>query len=206
MDGFWTALTGIGTILLAAVAALQDVIRGFVGRPRMEVIYEHEPPFFRRSGRLGAGNNPLGDFFDFHIRIRNRSRWQRLRNVEAILENLCRYDPTGKANKIAGFWTIRLRYDNRGTRMVDINPGRHEDWNLAYIPNPVALQAWLQDPKYVDVPGAVANAHRLYLDVADFPFHQPNCLVPGEYAVQVSVYAENAQQVDKFYRITWKGN
>lgn len=199
-------LIAFGTIALAIVAALQDLIRGFLGRPRIDITYIHEPPLARLSGRVNQAGQPLGDFFDFHIRIENRSRWRQARRVEAVLEAMWIYDSAGNPIRVDDFLSIRLRYDNEGTEFVEINPHRHIMWNLGYLPNPTMQQQWLAVPQYVDTPGATGTAYRFYLDVADFPFHQPNRFVPGTYGILVSVYAENARRVDQHFEITWTGN
>ena len=173
--------------------------------PKVKVVYRHEPPMARLSGRTDKGGNPLGDFFDFHIRIENRSKYQHAERVEAVLEGMWVEDGSGDLVLIDDFFPVRLRYDSERTKFIEINPQRHELWNLGYLPNPIEQQNRLSRSHYVDVAGPPSTDDRFYLDVADFPFHQPNRFVPGRYGILVSVYAENAEKVDQHFEITWTG-
>jgi len=209
-DTIMIAWVTIGTALfLGAVAIfgpflLEPIKRALFG-PRIRVVYDHQPPLARLSGRMDAGGNPMGDFFDFHIRIENESRWVHARRVEAVLEGMWIYDAASVPQPVEDFLSIRLRYDGRGTEFVDINPQRHIIWNLGYLPNPNVQQQWMSVPRFVDVPGASGNAYRFYLDVFDFPFHQPNRFVPGRYGILVAVHAENARCVRQHFEINWTG-
>lgn len=173
--------------------------------PELAIVYKHEPPLARLSGRVNQMGQDMGPFFDFHIRIENRNKFAQARQVEAVLEAMWEYDATNTPNPVEDFLSIKFRYDSEGTKYEEINPERHIIWNLGYLPNPDVQRERLQVPMYVDVAEATGDVHRFYLDVGDFPFHQPNRFVPGKYGILVSVYAENAERVDQHFEITWTG-
>ncbi len=200
-------VTGIATILLALVAALQDLIRDALRKPRLVIKYRQQPPMFRRSAkRFIAGNQVIMEpCFDIHLLLANEGKGQ-ARRVEAYLMAIWQYDYSdGMMKPLADFWPVRLRYDSKGTRRINVIPmSQPEYWNSAYIPSP-QLATHLKGEEFVDVPGAEGDWIRVHLDVLDHPFYQPNMLVPGRRTLKVSVYSENARRVDAFLDIRWTG-
>jgi len=199
--------TAFATFFLAAVAALQDLIRDALKKPRLVIKYRQEPPMFRRSAkRFLVGEQVIvGPCFDIHLLLANEGKG-RARDVEAYLVAIWQYDYSdGRLKPLSDFWPVRLRYDSEGTRSIDLIPeSQPEYWNLAYIPNP-KLVTYLKGDNFVDVPGAEGDWIRVYLDLLDHPFYQPNMLVPGRWVLKVSVYSENARRADAFLDIRWTG-
>ena len=199
-------LTAIGTIGLALVAAFQDQIRAALARPRLVLRFRQTPPMCRLSSRSFPEVPNLRErFFDFHFQVENEGRSQ-ARRVEAFLEAIWVHDASNTPKQIEGFWPVKLRYDNKGTLHLDLNPhGPPVYWNLGFIPSPV-IQGAMRGDAYIEVPGADDKGLRFYLDVLDRPFFQPNTLPPGNYSIKVSVYSENAARVDSYFGIIWTGN
>lgn len=59
----------------------------------------------------------------------------------------------------------------------------------------------------VDIQGEeTSDALRFLLDQRESYFAQPNCLIPGKYGIKLSVYSENAKQVNLHFEISWSGS
>ena len=59
---------------------------------------------------------------------------------------------------------------------------------------------------FIDIPGKHIDKPRFLFELAEYPYSQPNCLVPGKYAIKISIYSENVLPNELWLEIAWSGN
>ena len=196
-------------IVAILVAIFGPPLAGAVNRkwrgPKLEIVYEHKPPMNRKASRSHRSEPERRDlYFDFHFQIGNKGE-TRAKKIEAVLEEIWDYDSAGVPQKLQNFWAVRLRFDYKGTKSIDLNPHRQEHWNLGTIPErPVQVER-MEDDRFIDILGKQGDDLRFFLEVDEFPFFQPNVLLPGKYKIKVVLYSANAPRVYKYFIIDWNG-
>ena len=87
---------------------------------------------------------------------------------------------------------------------VGINPGRTIPCAIGYISSR-EYQKKFEKRKFIDIPDYNGNDLRFMLPLRHFFYSQPNCLPPGEYILQFTVYSENVEPEKIFLNISWSG-
>jgi hypothetical protein len=199
----------IGTALfLGAVALFVPYLAELVKRrafaPQISITHSHAPPLSHLTfwhSRVDPSLEEPVYFFRFQVVNDGKSQ---ARRCEVILEKLWTYDASGKPHALKSFSPVNLRYDERGTRFVDINPRRRVFWNIGHVSSS-SYQKREEAKLFIDIPGDHDEALRFLFDLLEYPFSQPNCLVPGKYGLKVSLYSENAGSQGIYFQIDWSG-
>lgn len=196
-------------IVAIAVAVLGPPIADQVKRwwrgPKLVIVYEHKPPMSRKASRTYHHAPQRRDpIYDIHFQIGNEGE-TRAEKIEAVLEEIWDYDSAGKPHKVQGFWAVRLRFDGNGAESIDLNPHRQVQWNLGNIPCEEVQAEMMKFDRFVDIPGKQGTDLRFFLDVDEFPFFQPNVLLPGKYGIKVVLYSSNAPRKHRYFIIDWNG-
>lgn len=204
---------GLEAWVLGVVAILVAIfgppLAGAVNRkwrgPKLVIVYEHKPPMIRKTSRFHHPEPDRRDaYYDFHFQTGNKGK-TRAEKVEAVLEEIWDYDSAGVLHRLEGFWAVRLRFDSGGTKAIDLNPHRQEQWNLGNIPDRDVQNRLMKLDMYNDVPGKEGDDLRFFLDVDEWPFFQPNVLLPGKYKIKVTLYSSNAPREHQYFIIDWNG-
>jgi len=197
----------ITSLFLGATALFVPVLAEFLKRkvfaPKLEIQFELSTPFcvrtFWRSSDDPNLNEPVY-FFRFQV-VNNGQSQARL--CEAVLEELWIYDVSGNPTKFPRFSPINLRIEG-GTPFLNINPHRRVYCPIGHISSP-SYQEKAERGAAIDIPGRHGDELRFFLELTQFPFSQPNCLVPGKYAIKISLYSENATRCEIYFQINWSG-
>lgn len=197
---------GVVAILVAVFGpSLADAFKQWRRGAKLEIVYEHRPPMSRITSRSHLFEPERQDpRYDFHMQIGNKGK-TRAEEIEAVLEEIWDYDSAGNPQKVPGFWAVRLRFDGNGAKAIDLNPHRWEQWNLGTIPCRDVQVKKMKNNRYNDVPGKKGDGLRFFLEVDEWPFFQPNVLLPGKYKIKVVLYSANAPRVHKYFIIDWNG-
>jgi len=199
----------IGTSLFLGFVALfvpylAELVKRRAFTPELLIIHDNQPPFSLKTFWSNRRNPEIKDpVYFFRFRVSNEGKSQ-ARRCEAIIENLWLFDSSGKPQIIEKFSPVHLRYDEIGTRFVDINPERKIFWNIGHISSS-SRQKQSESNLFIDVPGDHSDQLRLLFDLLEYPHSQPNCLVPGKYGICIKVYSENAGTHEFFLQIDWSG-
>lgn len=193
------------TLFLGAVAifgpAFADLFKRRFLAPNLQIRYSHSPP--------GSHKTKWGSYYDvyfFRFLITNDGK-SIARNCQVLIEELWIYDVSGKAHNFTNFSPVNLRFDESGTKFIDISSNdRPIFWNIGQVSERKyqELDNWMKP--YIDIPGEENNKGlRFMIETLHIPFSQPNSLVPGKYAIKVSVYPENTPKASTYFSISWSG-
>ena len=194
----------LGIIAIIAPYGAELLKRSFLA-PKLLISFRQSPPICRLASRRSISTpTSVVPSYEFHFQVKNRGKSQ-ARQVEAVLEDIWIYDTSGKPSRIKDFVSVKLRYDNEGTRFVDINPERQILWNLGYILSS-PQHPWIRNELLINAPEGEEDGLRFFLDLLERPFEQPNCFLPGIYGIKVVIYSENAKPSEVNFKIVWSGN
>lgn len=192
-------------IVALFVPYLAELVKRKAFSPKILIKHINTPPFsqhtFWSNRRKPVHKDPV---YFFRFQVINEGKSQ-ARRCEAILENLWLFDASGKPHSLGSFSPIHLRYDEIGTRFVDINPERKVFWNIGHISSS-PYQEQSESDLFIDVPGDHDDGLRFLFDLLEYPHSQPNCLVPGKYGLKIKLYSENAGSKVIYFQIDWSGN
>jgi len=202
----------LGTIALIAPTATEYIKRRWRS-PKITLSFSRITPYCHKTFyRLNPGlticpdpapiiNEPV---FFFRFKVQNTGK-SRLNSCEAVLEQLWIYDSANNPQKLPGFNDVSLLWaDSNKQPIIDIGPRRSKYCNLGHVAS-VDYQDSRESSLANDIPGLHLPALRFMFELAHHPHSQPNCLVPGNYAIKVVLYSDNAPPEDLFFQIAWSG-
>jgi hypothetical protein len=194
------------TIFLGAVALfvpyLSEAVKRRAFAPRIEIAFRNASPFCIRTLWTSRHDPTLSEpVFFFRLQITNHGKSQ-ARNCEAVLTDLWSYDAAGKPFKFQGFSPINLRIEVPVP--TNINTERRFYCAIGHVSSP-AYQEHEEKKSFFDFPGKDGHAPRFLFDLETYPNSQPNCLLPGRYAIKVAVYSENSPRKEAFFKVDWSG-
>lgn len=191
MPGDWLV---IATFSLGICALVAPYVSGLTDRtlfaPNLRFLFELGPPYCHKTT---AGDIPAY-YFRFWI-VNNYEkelfhRASQARNCESVLENIWKYDSSGKPIKIKNFTPVNL---NMGPlfaekmKFIDLNPSRGVFCDIGHVNQ---------------------NDSRFILDILD---HynvqiQYESLDPGDTCIlQYGVYSGNSKHKTEYFKISWSG-
>jgi len=197
------------TIFLGVIAIWGDKVKEFFFAPKIKVLFEEVSPYchktFYRPSLLEIPPSDLNEpVFFFRFEIENAGS-AKLRACEAKLEQLWIYNSAGKPQKIQGFNDVSLVWVNGRRPVIDLNPYRRDYCNIGHIASP-KYQKEFEARIFNDLPGSHDQQLRFVFELAESPHSQPNCLIPGKYAIKVMLYSENTRPKELWFEIAWSGN
>ena len=219
------AIKVITSLFLGAAAILGPAISDAIKRkwfaPVITPSFKQQPPFCQKTeylpiDRSRIGKDDLwgvGDLWKYggqpvyfiRFRVENTGK-SRLNNCEAVIEQLYIYDSAGNPQKVDGFTDVSLVWaDSDKAYVIDIGPNRPKYCNIGHIASK-KYQEKIESSKFIDIGEVKNNPLRFFFELAYHPNSQPNCLIPGKYAIKVVLYSDNADKIELFFEIVWSGN
>jgi hypothetical protein len=199
-------VTGIGTLVLAAVAVGQETIRGWFYRPTLSVSIKTEPPdCMAVPERFLKPPAAIVEVTAVYLRIlvRNGGNATAL-NTEVYVDEIYRKRTDGLWESIAGFPPMNLTWsDVGGMYFARIAPGMSKHCDVASIYDPYALAAVEGGPRK---PELKADQTSLTFRLISHPNHKGNIVGPGDYRLHLTVAAENARPVNVRVNISLRGD
>ncbi len=199
----------IGTTLflgLVAISApvLSDLIKRWFISPSIKTGFELSPPFcqktFWKNPKTPSLEEPV---YFFRFRIENTGMVQ-LRQCEVVLERIWLFDSADNPQPIDSFSDINLRWSGSNNKFMDLNPARRAFCDIGHISSE-SYQNSHEKNIFIDVPGKSNGNLRFLLDQTEYPFSQPNSLLPGKYGMKISIYSENSSTKDLYFEFYWSG-
>jgi hypothetical protein len=197
----------IGTALFLGLTALivpwlSEVVKRKAFAPSLKISFELKPPFCHKT-YWGSPKNPV---YFCRFLVENTGKSQ-ARLCEVVLEDLWICDASGRSIKIDNFSPVNLKWAGHDPpQFLDINPGRKFFCAIGYISSP-SYQYLFEKKNMVNIPGKESiDIPRFVLDQREIFYAQPNCFVPGKYAIRVTIFSENASEKEIYFEISWSGN
>jgi hypothetical protein len=193
----------VTTLFLGAIAIfstyLAEIAKRKLFAPRLVIQIDGVQPYCHKTAWRNKSDPNLDEpVYFFYFRLANEGKSQ-ARLCEIILEELWIYDASGSPKRYQSFLPMNL-----GDEGMNINPHRKILVSIGHISSP-AYQSNCESKTFNDIPGNYKDELRFMLGLNYISFLQPNCFVPGTYAIKVSIYSENASTKEVYFKITWSG-
>ena len=184
-------LTGLGTLALAYITFHIGVLKPWRNRPKFSVTFDNTEPYCRQTRievRRDANNivTKWANAYWIRLRVTNSGKSVAKRCVGKLVkvmkqsgEELAEYDP------VALHW-VGTDPNEVPLRPVDLNRGEFEYLDIIYTRDDVSSKAFI-------CRDIVPRGIPLFLD-------------PGEYILQITIYADNADPETNKYRLIWKAS
>lgn len=203
----------LSTLFLGIVAifgpAYSDQFKAWWLRPVLNIDFRMAPPDCHLTTLilvLSASQKSKEPVFYYRLRVGNTGRSQ-ARKCEMVLESIAIGDPASNYVPLPTFTPVRLLWGAGFEDFVDINPERRFFCDLFTIPNEQTQKVHRDlHGAYVDLQGAPPFDLGVVLNVKSAFFSQPSRLPPGKYRLDLSVYSENADRVQRSVYVAWSGN
>lgn len=143
-------------------------------------------------------------YFIFEVRNKGKSQAE---DCEAVLERVWEVDGAGKKRERESFLPVNLRWSPGGSKnrvLKTVYPGGRRFCNIGFI-KPLEHQ---DDSVYRKISEEQKEMNKFFFDLPPGQkfYRQWDCLVPGEYEIQISVYSKNARKKTKKFKIRWSGD
>ena len=192
------------TLFLAGVAFVApyvvEILKYRFYSAKMEFKFAHVPPDCHRTEMRGATTGfPV---YYFRFRVLNKGKVQ-AEQCEAVLENIFKENSAGKLKEMQGFSPISLKWSGTQDSIYStIQPGRESFCDIGRIHHPS------HEPQsaYYDIQPEEKRQNKFFFELPIRHYSQWDCLTPGKYEVQISIYSKNAKKISKKFKIVWSGN
>lgn len=191
------------TLLLAAVAFLApyviEVWKHKYHSAKLNFKFSHTPPYSHITQMRGIGVNfPI---YYFRFKVVNHGRIQ-AEQCEVVLERIWKRNSAGKLKEFIGFSPVALKWSS--PQMVGnptIQPGRELFCNIGCIYQP----DYEPESVYRSISEEEKAQRKFFLELSEKYFAQWDCLIPGKYQIEVTVYSKNAVKNSRRFNIAWSG-
>jgi len=187
--GDWAAIaTAVGTLALALVAALQDVIRSWIRRPDLKMTVQGAPPDChktRATFQTPAGIDSTPCYY-FRIAVENVGRTE-AREVEVFAASLTRKRANDEFEKVDRFTPMNLLWSHFRTPFLSVlSPKMPKFCDLGHIHHPNVRNIFGHT-----LPGVTGNVMAFDLQVE--PNMKGHLIGPGTYRLKLVLGAANAK-------------
>lgn len=182
--------TAIGTLLLAVVAALQDKIRTWVMRPKLELIVRNAPPECQKTSwafERGAQRDVAPCYY-FRTSVLNSGNTE-AREVELFAAALSRRQADGRFETVSNFTPMNLLWSHfRNPFLSILSPKIPKVCDLAHVFHP-NFQMFFGHR----LEGLAAHQVVLAFDLQVEPRTKGHLVGPGIYRLKLILAAANAR-------------
>ncbi len=196
-------LIAIGTISLAVIAAFQDKIRGWIMRPKLDIVLDARPPDCHKTWLKSASQSIQVECYYFRLRVKNSGN-HRAELVEVFATGLEKQQADDSFSEVESFLPLNLRWSHISKTFVDaISPGMEKHCDIGHIIDP-AQRATLhmEDDPSLGVPDKTL----LSFDFVVKPYTMSHLIPPGKYRLSLLIGASNTKPVKKTIEINVTGD
>ena len=130
-------------------------------------------------------------------------------DCEAVLERVWKEDDAKKLHKWENFLPVNLKWSGENpTKNFEracfktIYPGgRRIFCDIGHICHPKHQAA----STYRGITEEERQKNKFFFELPQKFFYQWDCLIPGKYQIQISVYSKNAEKITGKFKISWSG-
>lgn len=192
-----------GTLFLGSIALLAPyIIEKWKSRfysAKLDFIFFHKPPYCHITDMRGAGLRfPV---YYFRFKIVNKGKIQ-AEQCEAVLEKISKENSNGELKYFSGFSPVLLKWSGPGRKKyLTIQPDRKVFCDIGRIHHPD------HEPEsvYRDISIQEKEQNKFFLELPERFYSQWDCLIPGNYQIEIVIYSKNAKRISKKFNITWSG-
>ena len=184
------------TTLLAAVAALQDIIRSWIRHPALELTVRNAPPDSHKTQMrlFNAPGIPFRSVDCYYLRllVSNKGR-SRATDVQVYADRLEKRNAAGTYELVTRFLPMNLKWTNgQGRIYLSLPAGAKRHIDLAHILDPGERHLVdTEDNPALNVP---TNRTLLSFDVEMQAFNLGYLAEPGHYRPTLDVISEETRQ------------
>ncbi|MBN1262843.1 MAG: hypothetical protein JW991_00635 [Candidatus Pacebacteria bacterium] len=191
------------TLLLGALAVLApyfaERLKHRYFKPGLKIKFKLAPPGCHKTRRVGRGYDFPVYYFRFLIENFGKTQAE---DCEVFLENVFRENSAGEMVKNKSFTPVNLKWSGiRDPYKRTIQPGKEMYCDLGRVQHP--------DDKFHSVfKGFSKKDEESNKFIFEFPeryYSQQDCLTPGKYKIEVSVYSNNAKKTSRHFLLSWTG-
>lgn len=173
--------------------------------PDVDFEFKFEPPYCHltemRTRDIATGRE-IARFPVYYCRfaVVNKGKLQ-ADDCEAVLEKVWKEDSAGNFIEWRNFSAVTLKWSGPPVYLRTIQPKRKVFCDIGRIHHPQ------HEPEsmYLGITGADRQKNKFFFEIREDFFVQWNCLVPGKYRIQISVYGKNVPPVSRKFEISWSG-
>lgn len=192
------------TIFLGAIALLAPYVverwKYKFYSARLEFIFSHRPPYCHITQMRGTGVDfPV---YYFRFKVLNNGRVQ-AEQCEAVVEKIWKENSAGQLKEFIGFSPVWLKWSGtERTRYSTIQPGREIFCDIGRIHQPD------HEPEsaYRAIKKEEIKQNKFFFEWPERFYAQWDCLLPGKYQIDITIYSKNAKRINRKFKITWSGN
>jgi len=187
---FFTGLGAVATLVLAAVAALQDLIRQDLLRPSLRVTIDMSPPDCHKTVVRFPNRSDGIDCYRFMMRVHNDGN-QQARDVEVYLERVMQREQDGEYRPLPHFFPVNLTWSHSLGRNLTLPPGTWRHCSLGHMLDP-KVREHISGESYPLAKLPVGTPVFAF-EVTDRSLGGCHMLTPGEYLACLSICPANAK-------------
>lgn len=159
----------------------------------------HSPPYCHKTEMRGGDIKFCVYYFRFKIvNIGNVQAEQ----CEAVIERIWKENSAGELKEFSGFSPVSLKWSGTiADKYFTIQPEREFFCDIGRIHHPS------HEPKslYKDIKPDEIDQNKFFFEFPERYFAQWDCLIPGKYEIEISVYSKNAKKNIRRFKIVWSG-
>lgn len=191
------------TFLLASVAFLAPyIIEKWKYRfysAKLDFKFFHRPPYCHITQMRGSGTDfPV---YYFRFKVINDGKVQ-AEQCEAVLEKIWKENSAGKFKEFIGLSPVSLKWSGtQKEKYLTIQPGRESFCDIGRIHHP----DYEPDSVYMSIGEEEKSQNKFFFEFIERFYAQWDCLVPGNYRIEITIYSKNAKKISKKFIIAWSG-
>jgi len=186
------------TLLAVFVALFGERLWRYLDRPKLKLLFTLEPPLCHKTG-MGQNKTPV---YYFRFIVKNIGKIQ-AENCEVFIESVKKKNSNGEYEFFKNFTPVNLKWTGiREPFMRTIYPEKEMICDLGKIIQPPHLYK----SQYVNATEEEQKMKKFILELPEVYYSQWDCLLPGSYKLNISVYSKNAKKVSKEFDLNWSGS
>lgn len=181
------------TLLLASTAFLAPyIIERWKYRfysAKLDFKFLHISPYCHITEMRGAGVNfPV---YYFRFKVVNNGKVQ-AEQCEAVLEKIWKENSAGEFKEFTGFSPVSLKWSGtQMTKHLTIKPGKEVFCDIGRIHHPNHEPTSV----YRAINREEERQNKFFFELPERFYAQWDCLVPGKYQIEVTIYSKNAKKL-----------
>jgi hypothetical protein len=167
--------------------------------PKLRVKFKLTPPDCHRTRRVGKNSDFPVYYFRFLVGNFGKTKAE---ECEVFLEKIYKENSAGEMIENKKFSPVNLKWSGiRDPYKRTIQPEKEMYCDLGRIQHP--------DDDYSSVYKGFSNkdqtSNKFILELPERYYSQWDCLTPGKYILQLSIYSNNAKKISHKFSLSWTG-
>ena len=196
-------IQSISTIILSLTAFLAPYVierwKYTYRAPEIKITFKLSPPFCHMTQMKG----PSVDYSVYYFRflVENIGKTQ-AEDCEVFLEKISKENSAGKMIRIENFTPVNLKWSGgREPYKRTLQPGRRMFVDIGRIQEP--------NNNYLSIYRGITtkqqNQLKFVFELPDRFYSQWDCLIKGNYRIEIVIYSKNAEKTTHEFYISWSG-